>query len=41
MIRVKERNPSTEVERLTPSEQPAGRRLFEAHREFRPLRRAA
>ena len=30
MIRVKERNPSTEAEGLTPSEQSAGRRLFEA-----------
>ena len=27
---VKERNPSPEVEGLTPSEQPTGRRLFEA-----------
>ena len=26
---------------FTPSEQPPGRRLFEARREFRPLRRAA
>ena len=35
MIRVKERNPSTEAEGLTPSEQSAGRRLFEAQGEFR------
>ena len=34
MIRVKERNPSTEVEGLTPSEQPTGRRLFEAQGGF-------
>ena len=27
---MKERNPSPEVEGLTPSEQPTGRRLFEA-----------